>query len=83
MRIDSREVWRDILRDVLEKLPVWMLRRFSEMTPERRDGTLKDKLRCDAEAILAWAVEGLNDYLCGGGSGRARRGDACHRRLPA
>jgi len=34
--------------------------------PEKRDAELPDKLKVEAEAILAWAVEGLSDYQVGG-----------------
>lgn len=34
--------------------------------PERRDGTLSDRLRAEGPAILAWIHEGWLDYLCQG-----------------
>lgn len=34
--------------------------------PERRDSGLSERLRVDAEAILAWAVQGLADYQADG-----------------
>lgn len=41
--------------------------RFDVVIPEdRRDGKLPQKLRLDAEAILAWAVQGLADYQAEG-----------------
>lgn len=36
---------------------------FDVVVPkEQRDGTLPEKLKVDADAILAWAVQGLADY---------------------
>lgn len=41
--------------------------RFDVVVPrDRRDPHLADRLRVDAEAILAWAVDGLGDYQDGG-----------------
>jgi putative DNA primase/helicase len=40
---------------------------FDVVVPkDKRDGTLPDKLKLDAEGILAWAVQGLADYQAEG-----------------
>ncbi|OCB53137.1 hypothetical protein A5722_25540 [Mycobacterium vulneris] len=41
--------------------------RFDVVIPEhKRDGRLPERLKLDAEAVLAWAVQGLADYQCDG-----------------
>jgi putative DNA primase/helicase len=41
--------------------------RFDQVVPpERRGAKLPDRLKHDAEAILAWAVQGLADYQANG-----------------
>lgn len=44
-----------------------MVIRFDVVIPEdKRDGNLPERLQLDAEAILAWAVQGLADYQVDG-----------------
>ncbi|GFG52936.1 hypothetical protein CQY20_33025 [Mycolicibacterium agri] len=53
---DDEAMWRRL-----------MIFPFDVVIPkERRDGTLPERLKVDAEAVLTWAVQGLADYQVDG-----------------